>query len=291
MGRYLDPCNGFTFNRIFGKHPELTISFLNALMPFEEERHITNIEYLPIEQIRNIPAKEDALIDVRCKDNEGREFIVEIQIHWNNVFSYKLAFNASKVYVKQLNKIEIYEYSLPVYVLCIVDDIFDKETSKYYHHYKTIYYGDSSRAIEDLEFIMIELPKFTSENIEEKGMTTLWLRFLKEIEGEKYIVPAPELMENEYIRQAIALCSMSRFTDAEWDAYENYWDIIRTEKSIIHEGRTEGLAEGLEKGRREGLENVVVKSFENNLSFEIISSITGLSKEDVISILERYKLI
>ncbi|MDR0724809.1 MAG: Rpn family recombination-promoting nuclease/putative transposase, partial [Prevotellaceae bacterium] len=34
MGKYLDPKNDIPFKRIFGEHPELLISFLNALMPF-----------------------------------------------------------------------------------------------------------------------------------------------------------------------------------------------------------------------------------------------------------------
>jgi hypothetical protein len=34
MARYLDPRNDLTFKRVFGEHPELLISFLNAVMPF-----------------------------------------------------------------------------------------------------------------------------------------------------------------------------------------------------------------------------------------------------------------
>jgi hypothetical protein len=33
MARYLDPKNDFTFKRVFGEHPRLLVSFLNAVMP------------------------------------------------------------------------------------------------------------------------------------------------------------------------------------------------------------------------------------------------------------------
>ncbi|MDR0395219.1 MAG: Rpn family recombination-promoting nuclease/putative transposase, partial [Tannerella sp.] len=33
MARYLDPKNDLIFKRIFGEHPHLLVSFLNALMP------------------------------------------------------------------------------------------------------------------------------------------------------------------------------------------------------------------------------------------------------------------
>ncbi|MDR0711701.1 MAG: Rpn family recombination-promoting nuclease/putative transposase, partial [Prevotellaceae bacterium] len=38
MARYLDPKNDLTFKRIFGEHPDLLKSFLNALMPLEERQ-------------------------------------------------------------------------------------------------------------------------------------------------------------------------------------------------------------------------------------------------------------
>ncbi|MDR3188055.1 MAG: Rpn family recombination-promoting nuclease/putative transposase, partial [Prevotellaceae bacterium] len=38
MARYLDPKNDLTFKRIFGEHPDLLISFLNALMPLAPEQ-------------------------------------------------------------------------------------------------------------------------------------------------------------------------------------------------------------------------------------------------------------
>ena len=49
MARYLDPKADLTFKRIFGEHPELLISFLNAVMPFESDRYIVSVEYLPVE--------------------------------------------------------------------------------------------------------------------------------------------------------------------------------------------------------------------------------------------------
>ena len=40
MAKYLDPKADLTFKKIFGEHPELVISLLNALLPFSEEQKI-----------------------------------------------------------------------------------------------------------------------------------------------------------------------------------------------------------------------------------------------------------
>ncbi|MDR1593545.1 MAG: Rpn family recombination-promoting nuclease/putative transposase [Prevotellaceae bacterium] len=343
MGRYLDPKNDLPFKRIFGEHPELLKSFLNALMPFEKGQYIKSLEYLPPELVPNNPAKKNSIVDVRCKDNRGRLFIVEMQMYWSKYFSNRMVFNASKAYVRQLNKNEEYDLLQPVYALGIVDEAFDKKTPEYYHHYKIVNCKNGDDVIEGLEFVMIELPKFTPTSITEKKMAVLWLRFLNEIEDDKHIEPAPELMKNKHIRQAIELCEEGAFTEEELAEYEQYWDDVRIEKSTrnsslregeqlgitkgieigkaegieigkvegieigkvegieigkvegIEIGKVEGIeigkVEGIEIGEKLGIEHTVVKGFKNGVSLDIISTITGLSNDEINTILKKHELI
>ena len=51
MARYLNPMADLTFKRIFAEHTHLLINFLNSVMPFEKDRYIESLEYLPIEII------------------------------------------------------------------------------------------------------------------------------------------------------------------------------------------------------------------------------------------------
>jgi hypothetical protein len=53
--RYLDPKNDLTFKKIFGQHPHLLKSFLNALMPLKQGQQIVSLEYLPAELVPEIP--------------------------------------------------------------------------------------------------------------------------------------------------------------------------------------------------------------------------------------------
>ncbi|MDR0603458.1 MAG: Rpn family recombination-promoting nuclease/putative transposase [Bacteroidales bacterium] len=317
--RYLDPKNDLPFKRIFGEHPDLLISFLNALMPFDKNHYIISIEYLSPEQVPENPAKKDSIVDVRCKDNYGRRFIVEMQMYWNTSFTNRFLFNAAKSYVKQLDRKKTYNLLKPVYALGIINDVFDKKANRYYHRYVIENPDDHEDFISGMEFVMIELPKFKAESLMEKKMAVLWLRFLKEIEDEKYIEPAKELMENKYIRQAITLCEEGAFTEKELDAYERYWDIICRENAMrstnirigeeigfeiglkkgekiglekgLEKGKKIGRKEGMEIGRKEEQETFVIKSFNNGLSFEIISSITALTEKEIIAILKKNKLI
>ncbi|MDR0603459.1 MAG: Rpn family recombination-promoting nuclease/putative transposase, partial [Bacteroidales bacterium] len=252
--RYLDPKNDLPFKRIFGEHPDLLISFLNALMPFDENHYIISIEYLSPKQVPENPAKIDSIVDVRCKDNYGRQFIVEMQMYWNTSFIDRFLSNGAKSYVKRLNRKKGYDILKPVYALGIINDVFDKKANRYYHRYVTENPDNHEDFINGMEFVMIELPKFKAESLMEKKMAVLWLRFLKEIEDEKYIEPAKELMENKYIRQAITLCEEGAFTEKELNAYEKYWDIIRRENAMRSTNIRVGEEKGLKKGEKIGLE-------------------------------------
>ena len=49
--RYLDPKADLTFKHVFGEHPDLVISLLNALLPLTPRHEIREIEYLPAELV------------------------------------------------------------------------------------------------------------------------------------------------------------------------------------------------------------------------------------------------
>lgn len=81
--RYLDPKNDLTFKKVFGEHPDLVVSFLNAMLPFEnEEEEIQTVEYLTPELVPENPLGKNSIVDVRCQDGRGRQFIVEMQVLW-----------------------------------------------------------------------------------------------------------------------------------------------------------------------------------------------------------------
>ena len=294
MARYLDPKNDLTFKPIFGEHPVLLIHFLNAVMPFAPDRQIVEIEYLPAEQVPDNPGKKNSIVDVKCKDNYHRQFIIEMQMDWEEVFMNRIVFNAGKAYVRQLIKKNAYHLLQPVYTLAILNDTFDDKTERFYHHYQIVNRENTEEIIPGLEFVLIELEKFRPEKMTDRKLAALWLRFLKEVDESMRTLPA-ELQENEYIRHAAELCEESAFTPEELAAYEKYWDIIRTDiavrESIRLKSLKKGEAIGLKKGEVKRIaqqETIVVNCHQAGLSIETISTITGLTPEQITEILLRH---
>lgn len=286
--KYLNPKADLTFKRIFGEHPDLVISLLNALLPLKSGEEITKIEYLPAEIVPDNPLRKYSIVDVRCCDKKGRQFLVEMQMLWSPEFRERVLFNASKAYVRQLNAGDGYELLQPVYSLNLVNEVFEPALEGYYHHYAMVHLEHTERLIDGLQLIFVELPKFIPHTYNEKRMHILWLRFLTEIDESTRVVPS-ELLENPEISKALTVLEESAFSDEELAGYEHFWDGISVEKTLYNsgkrEGKAEGLAEGEAKGKAEGLaegQRTIAKNLkQQGIAPLIIAQCTGLSVEEI----------
>jgi len=275
MEGFLDPRSDLVFRRIFGEHPDILRDFLNAMLPLDSP--IVSLEYLPIDQMPVLPVYKRGIVDVRCVDENGRQFIVEMQMQWTAAFLQRVLFNASQAYVKQLEKGETFELLQPVIALSLLDDRFVRDSDEFYHHYRIVNVGMPERRIEGLEFVFVELPKFRQARPgEARRVRWAWLRFLRDAaDAGKAGHPSVEAFEretgiNEAINEALRISRESNFSPAERDAYDRFWDIVRTERTLIQgktkeameqghakghaKGHAEGRAEGRAEGMAEGLE-------------------------------------
>jgi predicted transposase/invertase (TIGR01784 family) len=252
MAKYLVPTADVVFKKIFGNHPHLLKSFLNAILPLPDDGQIVSLNYLSGEQIPLIPEFKRTIVDVKCTDQKGRIFIVEMQTDWIGGFLQRMLFNSASAYVQQLKKGESYRLLYPVYGVGIIADTFELQDPSWYHHYQIVNIKNPLKKIEGLEFLFIELPKFKAVNKTEKYLQVLWLRFLSELGENTKTVPEefwaiPEIME------ACALSEEAGYTKGELEGYNKYWDAISTAKTLADGNLAKGKAEGILEGRAEGI--------------------------------------
>jgi len=284
-GKYLNPKADLTFKKVFGEHPDLVMSLLNALLPLDEGKRIEHVEYLTPEMVPENPGKKNSIVDVRCRETGGRHFIVEMQMNWNNEFQQRVVLNAAKAVVKQLGTSEDYSLLQPVYALNLINDVgFDAGPDEFYHDYAIVNVEHSDRIIEGLRFVFVELPKFKPQTIKERKMAVLWLRFLTEIDRDTDEIPA-ELLENPDTSKALKILEKSAYNEEELRAYEYYWDAVYNERGAIRHGYKQGLAEGRAEGRAEGFvaanrENAR-KMKDDGMPTELIAKYTGLDIETI----------
>jgi predicted transposase/invertase (TIGR01784 family) len=250
MTKYLDPKVDFLFKKIFGENKDLIISFLNSLLPLEVGQEIVKIEYLSPEQVPKTALGKNSIVDVRCIDNFGRAFIVEMQSEWTNIFRKRLLVNGSKAVIRQMDKksrndkAKSFQELSPVYVLAVVNANFSIGKD-WYHHLQIIDSKNPDIVIEGLDFVLVELPNFTRDTwtYAHKQLAVLWLRFLKEVDSYDSKLPK-ELASNKLIRSAIKICRVSALTPEELEAYE------RAKEQVIWENSIKGLEDEVVESRK-----------------------------------------
>ena len=241
-GKYLSPKADLTFKLVFAEHKDLMMSLLNALLPLAENAPITSIEYETPEMVPERDCGKNSVVDVRCKDALGRQFLVEMQMNWDDEFKKRVIMNASKAVLKQVGKAELFTLIQPVFSLNLLNDKMKGEASdEFYHDYAILNVDHHERSLDYLRFVFVELPKFKPRNIMEKKMAVLWLRFLTEINEDTLEAPA-ELLENEDIRKALSIVEKSAMSEAQLYAYERFWDEVNRSHVLKESSFKEGRA-------------------------------------------------
>jgi len=280
MAHYLDPKNDLTFKRVFGEHKHLCMSLINSMLPLKNP--IVNIEYQTGELIPELAdILRNTIVDVRCTDSNGRNFLVEMQLSWSESFKKRVLLNASKAYVKQLDKGSKFQLLQPVYALSFVNETFEKSSEmkeEYYHYYKIINIKNSEKQIEGLEFLFIELPKFKPQNRAEKKLHELWLRFLTEVNENTKEIPE-DLLKDDHIREAVSYMERAAYTKEQIDAYDQWKIDTLTALAMIDEAEERGEA----RGEWKKAYTIAQNALNMGMSEEDVIKLTGLSKEDLKS--------
>lgn len=287
-GKYLSPKADLTFKLVFAEHKDLMMSLLNALLPLAEDAPITYIEYENPELAHERKDGKNSIVDVRCKDSQGRHFLVEMQMNWDDEFKKRVIMNASKAVMKQVGRAELFTLIQPVFSLNLLNAKMKGEApDEFYHDYAILNVDHPECSLDYLRFVFVELPKFQPRNILEKKMAVLWLRFLTEINEDTETAPA-ELLENAEISKALSIVEKSAMTEGQLYAYERFWD----EVNMAHVLKESSYKEGMEKGMAEGRAEATAKAMQEkseavrkmkakNYPLEDIAEITGLSVEDI----------
>lgn len=242
--KLLDPKADLTFKRVFADHPHLLIDLLNSVLPIDYP--IKEIEYLPTELLTSDPFDKLSIVDVKCIDQSGRKFIVEMQVAFISDLFKRMIYNASKVISKDLTRAQKFNQLKPVYILCFLDSIMDKQTDIWFHHYDISHKSLPNRTMRGVDWFYIELPKWKkSINFNYQHKLDLWLTFLSDPEKLSKMYSTKEIEKFEELSEALDLINASKYTEAQIRGIEHYLDSMRYNNSLLEGTRNDTLNEVL----------------------------------------------
>ena len=282
------PTTDFSFKKIFGteQNKRFLIHFLNCFVS-KYTGKIADVTYLPTEYYGTVESEKKAVFDILCEDNEGRQFIIEMQKAPQPEYAERSIFYLSRAISASLERGQLNYLILPSYSVNILD--FDlQEYQKNDHFFHVIFLKDQNNEIltQKVGIFFIKLCNFAAR---QSGLTEEmrnWLNVLKNM---------PDMDESDYCKQPTFFqelmdeCRISKLTAMEKDNYQKsvleYEDVKRAVEYARETAAKVFFEKGMEKGREEGREEALLQTARNFLKLGVpvldIVKATGLSEEQI----------
>jgi predicted transposase/invertase (TIGR01784 family) len=281
----IDSKSDLGFKKVFAERPHLLMSLLNNLLPLSHP--IASLEYLSPELTPDQEDGKNTIVDVRCTDTHGRHFIVEMQVSKQAGFVKRVITNMTKVYSRQLSKVEPYILAKPVFSLNLLDHALSANENKWFHHYTLTERELHEDYFDDLNLIVIELPKWRKLNtFDLQKPKDRWLMYLSDPNMFSKFLTEKELSRFNEISEAIEVLETKNFTPEQIRGYELYIDNMRSYVTNMSEARREGIEQGIDQGKKEGKTEGKAEGFQ--LSVLILEELKVGIQSSVIA--EKYNI-
>jgi predicted transposase/invertase (TIGR01784 family) len=296
ISKFLDPKNDVAFKKVFGseKHKDILIHFINDILELKDNDQIEGVEFLSPIQDAEIASKKQSIVDVLCKDKNGVQIIVEMQVAPTKGFEKRAQYYAAKAYSRQLNKGQeadgLYENLKAVIFIAIADYIVFPDKTEFKSDHVILDKNSHEHDLQDFSFTFVELPKFKKEKIEELD-TTLdkWCYFFKYAAKTSEADMKKIASSYKTIGDAYEVVNQYNWNEQQLIAYEQETKRVWDNRSVLEFQLDKAKAEGMEKGMEKGIEKGITegrseekidlakKMLSKNYPLSDISSLTGLS--------------
>jgi len=259
---FADPKTDFVFKRLFGSEPRihLLLALLNDLLETDAAHHIVSVQLLPPELKPSVQEAKLSIVDVKCTDAQGINYVIEMQILPVEGFDKRVVYNACKSYTGQLRGGEEYPKLNDVVAVSICDfELWPRDTGStvpLLSRWRMHETHTGSEGMGHIQYVFLELPKYDPAQ-DPRNEVERWAYFFREaseLEG------VPRVLKGSVMGQALEEARTAGFTLEEWESYERDKIALQDARGALtmahrlglERGRREGRAEGEAKGRAEG---------------------------------------
>lgn len=276
---FADPKTDFVFHRIFGseEHKPALLGFLNAMLELDEAHRIVDVSFLPPEQRPKVSELKYSIVDVKCKDARGVQYVVEMQVLNVEAFEKRVVYNVAKAYTNQLALGENYPELGDIIGISVCD--FELWPGKEGYcvpmlsHWRMQERKSGTLGLGEMQFVFLELPKYAGTD-EPRTQVDKWALFFREARNWSTI---PDVMREVALVEALEGAKTAHFSVEEWDAYIRAGMAIQDERGALSVAERGGLKKGLiqgildmcevlgievDAGRRSSLEGMGVEALE-----------------------------
>jgi predicted transposase/invertase (TIGR01784 family) len=290
--KFLDPKNDVAFRRIFGseKNKDILIHFINDVLELKDGEKIKEITFLPTIAVPEIAAKKQSVVDVLCKDENGVQLIIEMQVSPQEGFEKRAQYYAAKAYSRQLNKGKEegarYIDLKAVIFIAITDNTIFKDKIFYKSDHIILDKESYTHDLKDFSFTFIELPKFKITDINLlTNIIEKWCYFFKNANKTSEADLRKLIGSDLVIERAYEELNQFNWTEEELLTYEQETKRIMDNKAaedyMLKQAKSEGKAEGKAEGKTEEKVEIAKAMLLDGDTVEKVAKITGLSIDEI----------
>ena len=289
-GRYVDLTLDAGFKAVFAdrSNKALLIGLLNVLLP-PEARVKDIVEYLDRETGPDFLDGKTTRMDLVCRGEDRRTFIVEMQREPENAFFERCVYYGAGVYHTGLVRGKTYKDDLkPVYIVGILNYSLPHEDESLWDSdnivscYRFIESRTGEVAPDTILCIFAELERFTksaAECVNDRD-ALFWL-----FRHSGVMEELPEELSHSSLAEGVTdACEIAGFSADKRILYENDMitelDLALRYDYALDKGRAEGEA----KGKAEEQAAIARRMLEDGVPVETVSKYSGLTKEDILKL-------
>ena len=251
MQKFLNPRNDVAFKRLFGneKNKDILITFLNEVLRNQLHNPITGVEFLTPIQEAEILSKKQSIVDVLCKDSDGCQYIIEMQVANMAGFEERAQYYASKAFVNQLNQGEEYKRLKEVIFIAFTNFSIFPEKEEYKSEHVTLDKKTLENNLDKISFTFVDLVKFDQKRptkIDDLSLEERFYYFLRHAEDINPEDLQLLIKENKVLERAFHELNRVYWTENELRQYESDEKAQRDNKAAM----TYAIEKGIEKGRK-----------------------------------------
>ena len=306
-GVYVNPFTDFGFKRLFGEeaNKDLLIDFLNELVL--PEHRIVDLSFKNSELQSEIKEERKAVYDIFCKNQNGEEFIVEMQKAYQSFFKDRMVFYSTFPIRTQAKKGQKWNYKLKaIYCIGILDFQFGHSVNK--KDEKILYSEEEINRIDTefnhkvqlkdqynqvfynkLYYQLIEMPRFDKKEDELETHFDKWIYFLKHLPD---LTEIPKILNEPIFKQAFETAKTANFTETEMNSYiqslKEYWDMNNVIDSSFEKGEKIGVEKGKIEGEKLNKLKTALTGIEKGFPDDMICAMTQLPIETLVFLKDKY---
>ena len=286
--KYINLMVDWSFKRVFGTevNKDILIEFLKVVFP---QFAITDITYIPTEQLGIMEDDRKAIFDVLCKTEDDKTFLVEMQRGAQKHFferalyytSFPIMKQGKKAIAKEEEGAGPWDFSLDgVFFLGILDFEYEQDEMTE-HRYQLLETKTFKQMTDKLEFVFVEVAKFNKSEDELETDLDKWLYLLKNMST---LLERPAALRDRVFGRLFDVAEYARLDDEERKNYVEAMNTARDTYNQIAYAHETGHKEGREEGREEKAYEIARKMIAKGLDVYTIAELTGLTKDEILTL-------